>query len=103
MVKYYSFLQHELYIHKFDLFSMKSFVNFAFAVFMLLGSTTVSAEGVHLGYCDGNIYTDMVTGQNGQAEVSAAVKITGEMLSPYASCQITSLYIRILGIRPYCP
>lgn len=93
MVKYYSFLQHELYIHKFDLFSMKSFVNFAFSVFMLLGSTTVSAEGVHLGYCDGNIYTDMVTGQNGQAEVSAAVKITGEMLSPYASCQITSLYI----------
>lgn len=72
---------------------MKSLLHVVLAACLLSVSATASAEGVHIGYCDGNIYSDMVTGQNGQAEVSAAVKITGEMLSPYSSCRITSLYV----------
>ncbi len=72
---------------------MKVLHNIALSASLLLVATAVNAQGVHIGYCDGNIYTNMITGQNGQAEVSAAVKITGEMLSPYATSQITSLYV----------
>lgn len=72
---------------------MNHLTSLSISVAMLIAATDVYAEGVHIGYCDGNIYNDMITGQNGQAEVSAAVKITGQMLSDYASCQITSLYI----------
>lgn len=62
-------------------------------LFLMNASEFSFADGIHLGYCDGKLPTSSM-GQSGNgATISAAIKITPEMLEPYADCQITALYI----------
>ena len=66
---------------------------FLFVVFLIHTIGYSLADGIHLGYCDGKLPTSSM-GQSGNgATISAALKITPEMLIPYTDCQITSLYI----------
>lgn len=70
---------------------------FVLSFMLTLFSLSSFAEGIHIGYCEGQIATSstgLVTGMTGNnAEIQGAIFITPEMLKAYSSCQITSLYV----------
>lgn len=75
---------------------MHKIYSIAFSLALMSATTlNVMAEGIHVGYCEG------VMGDNPQGygmsnnTISAAVLITPEMLAPYASCHLTSVYVGI--------
>lgn len=75
---------------------MKKLYSFAMALSMLAASAvSASAEGIHLGYCDGKLPATGMSYGSANQTISAAICLTPEQLAPYADCQVTSLYVGI--------
>ena len=62
---------------------------------MAAATVSASAEGIHLGYCDGKMPSSGTSYGALNQTISAAICLTPDQLAPYASCQITSLYIGV--------
>lgn len=71
------------------------------AALMAAVSTTASAEGIHVGYCNGNMPTEGMGQSGSNATIDAAIWLTPEMLAPYTTCQITSLYVGLANSSEY--
>lgn len=80
---------------------MKNFTSLAMGLAMMAVTVSASAEGIHVGYCDGE-YNPAGIGKTGNgATVSAAMLVTPEMLAPYASCEITSMAVALAESTTY--
>ena len=73
---------------------MKKIYTLALSLAMMAAATvSASAEGIHLGYCDGILPSDGMGQSGADATIAGTIRLTPEMLAPYASCQVTSLYV----------
>ncbi len=73
---------------------MKKIYTLALSLAMMAAATvSASAEGIHVGYCEGILPADGMGQSGSNAQITGAIRITPEMLAPYATCQITSLYV----------
>lgn len=73
---------------------MKKIYTLALSLAMMAAATvSASAEGIHVGYCEGYLPAEGMGQSGSNAEIVGAVRITPEMLAPYATCQVTSLYV----------
>ncbi len=80
---------------------MKNFTSLAMGLAMMAVTVSASAEGIHVGYCEG-VYNPAGIGKTGNgASVSAAMLVTPEMLAPYASCEITSMAVALAESTTY--
>lgn len=80
---------------------MKNFYTLAMGIAMMTAAVSASAEGIHVGYSDGKYNPDGLGKNGSNATISAAVRITPEMLAPYASCQITSMAVALADNNSY--
>lgn len=80
---------------------MKNFTSFAMGLALMAATVSASAEGIHVGYCDGE-YNPAGKGKTGSGStISAAVLVTPEMLAPYAGCEITSMAVALAESSTY--
>ena len=65
------------------------------AVFCLILMTTAAmgADGVTVGYCNGQVTRTGTVGVDGDTWVSAAIRLTPEMLAPYAGSSVSAIRV----------